>query len=114
MPAQELYALVLSNPLAGTMVSGNTFDNVWRGLNVGTNVPVEIKNNNFLNNQTYRIGVSGRVGSNPEPDFIQLDLRENWWGDPTGPTRVDNPGGLGNKLEGSGPFDYSGWLMEVY
>ncbi|MFA7662419.1 MAG: peptidoglycan DD-metalloendopeptidase family protein [Patescibacteria group bacterium] len=110
----ELYALVLSNPLAGTMVSGNTFDNVWRGLNVGTNVPVEIKNNNFLNNQTYRIGVSGRVGSNPEPDFIQLDLRENWWGDPTGPTRVDNPGGLGNKLEGSGPFDYSGWLMEVY
>jgi len=39
---------------------------------------------------------------------VLIDAQENWWGDASGPTHDDNPGGIGDTVSDS--VDYDPWL----
>ncbi|MBE7558951.1 hypothetical protein HS125_08375 [bacterium] len=59
-----------------------------------------VKNNDFHGN-------TWAIINNTQPDFV---ARENWWGSPTGPTHIENPGGSGDRV--SDRVDYGQSSLE--
>lgn len=118
----------------GIMVQGEwaiktcAFEDCAVGIWLQVNVPVSVRNCNFIDgdqgfhfqdlqgfpdldirfNNFYSIGYAIFVDGNPMVDFI--DARQNYWGDPSGPTHLDNPGGTGAQVGDGVIFDP--WLIE--
>jgi len=59
--------------------------------------------NNIYNNTDYGV---------VNWDATVLDATHNWWGDVSGPTHAENPGGTGDAV--SDNVDYTPWLGEQY
>ncbi len=66
----------------------------------GTPASGYVHNSNFIGNT---IGVENTTQ-------VMFDARNNWWGSPTGPTHVENPGGTGDRV--SDYVDYGNTALQ--
>ncbi|NOZ08943.1 MAG: T9SS type A sorting domain-containing protein, partial [FCB group bacterium] len=53
--------------------------------------------------------IANEAVHNHDQSFV-IDAENNWWGDNSGPTHVDNPGGTGEPVSDS--VDYDPWLTD--
>lgn len=75
-------------------ISNSEIRNNTIGIQIGANGYGEIVNNSIHDNTQF--GVKVEQFTEPAP----MDLRNNWWGDPSGPHEtLLNPGGLGDNLQ---------------
>lgn len=65
--------------------------------------PIDIRYCNFL-------GVASGVTVDGSPEFEFIDASQNFWGDASGPTHPDNPGGIGAPVDAG--VAYVPWLTE--
>jgi hypothetical protein len=124
-------------------ITGNIVTELERGISVQGPVDASISNNTITHNQTgiYVRGVPGVtdptvavyancIGSNLRSGSAEygglttfrrtqpLGATGNYWGDPTGPTHPDNPGGQGDRIQeldenwnpAPGLVNFEGWL----
>lgn len=115
---------VYLNPSSGHVIQNNNFHDNLVGIGSDGLSNVQILNNNFENNTlegfgSSNVGVSVVVRGNTfegngsgigQYSGNQIDARENWWGDSTGPfdndntdgsNPLENPGGLGDSVVGN-------------
>lgn len=94
------YAGIYLDNNPNQMIDDNVFSDNEYGVELGDcdhNITLEIKNNSFSGNT-----FGARVDY---PNYNKIDARQNWWGDKTGPTYVDNPGGKGDRISKGVLFD---------
>ena len=117
-----------------TVIQGNTITNNASGIVLGrdaahtvTNVSIVgndilnnivdtgilVKNGSATGNEAHCNSIVGNdIGvKNEDPDDT-FDAEYNWWGDASGPTHAENPGGTGDAV--SDNVDYTPWLGEQY
>lgn len=89
---------------------------VIKNCDFGTQNDVIVRKTQFANNATASWGdnwpdaLDGAVGANSfdsnalaiESNGQLIDAPNNWWGDPSGPTSPNNPGGTGQSVPGPG------------
>lgn len=89
---------------------------VIQNCDFGTQNDVVVRKTRLLNNTTASWGdnwpnaLNGATGANSfegngvavDSTGLLIDARNNWWGDPSGPTAPDNPGGAGDTILGAG------------
>jgi len=83
-------------------IEENVIANNWYGIfsSSSTKTPV-LKNNSFSGNSVAVTVLNiwnGTLSGN-------IDARDNWWGNDTGPTHKSNPGGAGDKISDNVLFD---------
>src|SRR3989344_7236666 len=83
------------------VVEENTIEGNGYGVIAGERPNFTFKNNNLKNNLLYGFY---------NHDFRQMDARNNWWGDITGPRHPLNQGGIGDNIRGDVLFDP--WLQK--
>ncbi len=92
----------------GRTITNNTIRNNRYGIyysssNPSSQVVLELRNNNIVDNWSYGIYNDNKTGA-------IIDAQENWWGDLSGPQASDNPQGKGDKV--SEGVEFSQWLSE--
>ncbi len=76
-------------------ITGNTITENATGIYISNYASATVQDNCIAGNST---GLHGLTAS--------VDARNNWWGDPSGPTNYLNPGGTGDSIGGGlGLFD---------
>ncbi len=105
-----------------------------RFRNMAYNMPSEVTvRYNTLKNNEYGVYIDslGAFGDNPltkivftknniegsgygfyNGDVVKVNAENNWWGDASGPTHDDNPGGTGDRV--SDNVDFDPWLSEAW
>ncbi len=101
---------------SGNVAGPGFVDNcVIQNCDFGTQNNVYVRKTRFLNNDTAVWGngfpddMNGQTNPNSfEGNILAVhaadDARYNWWGDPSGPTSPDNPGGTGDPVNGFIPI----------
>jgi parallel beta-helix repeat protein len=86
-------------------ISSNTISNNNIGILVrfGAVLQNSVHFNNIVNNLNFGLN---NIGSS------QVNATYNWWGHPTGPYHITNPGGLGNPVSNNVLF--SNWLTMIW
>ena len=88
-------------------VEGNTFTgNLSEALFFSSGQAAGTISTNTANQNNIDGNTNGAVYSGTET----INVECNWWGDVSGPTAVDNPGGTGDSVVGAG-LDYRPWLI---
>ncbi|HVS31202.1 MAG TPA: hypothetical protein VMS98_07080 [Thermoanaerobaculia bacterium] len=66
-------------------------------------------------NQAHNNNIAGNTAGGTYNGTETINVDNNWWGSPTGPTVASNPGGTGDSLAGTGAafFDYTPFLTFV-
>ncbi len=85
VPGNAASAVNISCTRIANNGSGLFFDSA---LPVTTNI--QAQNNNMVNNSAFGVFAG--------PDNDSIDFSNNWWGDATGPTHANNPGGMGDAV----------------
>jgi len=73
-------------------ITGNDVRNNGTGLLVHKAAGSKANNNNIARNEQFGVDASALA---PGEEF---DATNNWWGEPSGPKAVDNPGGIGDRV----------------
>lgn len=73
-------------------ITGNDVRNNATGLLVHKAAGSAANNNNIARNEAFGVDASALA---PGESF---DATNNWWGEPSGPKAVDNPGGIGDRV----------------
>jgi uncharacterized repeat protein (TIGR01451 family) len=73
-------------------ITGNDVRNNGTGLLVHKAAGSKANNNNIARNEQFGVDASALA---PGDEF---DATNNWWGEPSGPKAVDNPGGIGDRV----------------
>jgi hypothetical protein len=73
-------------------ITGNDVRNNATGLLVHKAAGSAANNNNIARNEAFGVDASALA---PGEEF---DATNNWWGEPSGPKAVDNPGGIGDRV----------------
>jgi hypothetical protein len=95
-----------NNSITQNCFTGNGFFQAGAGISFSaTQFPGTISTNKANQNNI--------VGNNIGVQYLgaeTINAEQNWWGSPTGPTHVNNPGGTGDKVvdDGNG-VDYDPW-----
>ena len=97
-----------NNTVSGNLVMGNTSDGVF--FNSGSENPTDVRT---LNGNI----ICGNLesGFNASDDLAQ-NAEGNWWGDASGPTHANNPGGSGDEIIGGGGalnVDFDAWIDTI-
>jgi hypothetical protein len=102
---------VLRNDLSGNLRGLRIAD--FGFLGTTPNSDIEAHYNSFANNSEYGAGISNEGIGLTDGYTGTLDLTANWWGDVTGPTSADNPGGGGTVLRNdfADTIDFQPWLL---
>lgn len=108
------YAIGLFDADSGFTIKCNTIQNnggrgIWVGSDFGNPDSNIAANDNIIaNNATAGVEVD------PGSYSGVLNAERNWWGSPTGPTTLSNPGGTGDKIiDPDGVVDYTPFLTAV-
>lgn len=92
----------LNMPGPNTLIQNNTIRNNGTGVSFIVGDQIDFSQNNIHDN------ILGAENLTPQNE---VDLRDNWWGDPTGPFHLTkNPQGKGNKV--SDAILFSPWLNQ--
>jgi hypothetical protein len=75
-----------------TTISKNDIRNNATGILVHKAAGSKANNNNIARNESFGVDASALA---PGEEF---DATNNWWGEPSGPKAVDNPGGIGDRV----------------
>jgi hypothetical protein len=87
-----------------TTISKNDIRNNATGILVQKAAGSKANNNNIARNESFGVDASALA---PGEEF---DATNNWWGEPSGPKAVDNPGGIGDRV--SQKVKYKPFLTE--
>ena len=125
-PAQSWWGIREANRLEHAVVEGSEFgliyatsgqpdyvdSTVLRNNDRAVNASAYVQGSDFLNNG---LGVdAGWLNGETNPNSFMgntlavdssADASHNWWGDPSGPTSPDNPGGTGDPISQGVPFE---------
>jgi hypothetical protein len=110
-------------PGASMAIQNNSFSDLSLGVLI-EEAAAEMSENRFMGNH-YGVYVDGDGSSVINGNCFEeggggayilnrtttLDLKSNWWGDPSGPTHISHPDGKGVFISG-GPVDFSGWIQD--
>lgn len=89
------------------VIENNTITQNYNGLSFLAPLGVVFRNNNIFDNQN--MGAINLSGGDP-PEY-QVDGRNNWWGDASGPYNAsENPSGQGDRI--SDGIIFRPWLQE--
>jgi hypothetical protein len=104
--------LVIQNPLEGSFITNSDFQTKYEAIEISRVKNLfEVKYNNFVGEPHSRdIYLTAHIVLSSDLEVV--DLTENYWGDQSGTTHIDNPEGVGNSVYGS--VDYSGWSEAAY
>jgi hypothetical protein len=110
-------------PFASMAIRQNSFSNLSYGVLI-EEAGASVSDNRFMGNHfgIYADGdgdsqaagncfEEGGGGAYVENRTAALDLKGNWWGDPSGPSHLSHPDGKGVFISG-GPVDFSGWITD--
>ncbi|HMG72374.1 MAG TPA: hypothetical protein VK582_02650 [Pyrinomonadaceae bacterium] len=94
----------------GARITGNTFSNNYVGIGVRmgsptaniTGMDVYAHKNKFVGNTAAGLRHDG-LGT--------FNATCNWWNSASGPTNAGNPGGTGDVVDGTGPVNFTPWLI---
>ncbi len=87
-------AIYLEGASSLTM-SGSTLATTTTAILSSSSLGSTIANTSFINNTHFAVSNTN----------AQIDARNNWWGDDSGPTIASNPGGIGNAISSNVLYD---------
>jgi hypothetical protein len=112
-------------PDASIAIHNNSFSDLSFGILI-EEAAAEVSENRFMGNHygIYADGDGESViygncfeigggGAYVENRTSALNLKGNWWGDPSGPSHISHPDGKGVLISGDGsPVDFGGWIQD--
>jgi parallel beta-helix repeat protein len=84
-------------------IENNTIRENSFGIDIGGQEPVAVIQENCIEGNIY-------FGLDAYGSLTEINAKNNWWGDKTGPAHENNPGGMGDDIYGSKVI-YDPWLI---
>jgi parallel beta-helix repeat protein len=91
------YGILIYGSNAHPEIVNNTIRNNYYGIHLQNGANATIHGCNIFDNSPY--------GAINWDNTVKVNATENWWGDSSGPTHLDNPGGSGDRVSNDIKFD---------